>query len=445
MIYLLSKNLYRRSLRVILIIALSFLQIYPQQKPAPADKKNPEVTFEMMRKIAQEIAIRVQTAKEKGNALTELDAARALNEEYSDKGEAAQKAVATWILTLASVVGDYREALHYADVAEEKPKEDISVADSLKGYQPHDAFKELVRAAAANQVVMINEAHHVPQHRAFAIELLKRLRSKGFTYFAAETFSDKDPELIKRGYPTKDTGFYTAEPVFGDLVRTAIKLGFRIIPYEWTGEYTPDNREQGEAKNLFERTLKNDPKAKIIVYAGYDHINEKGNIGGALTMAQRFKEITGINPLTIDQTEMREHDASEYENSLYRFVTAQGLISKPAVFVNKQGQIWTFKAGVHDVTVFHPRSLYENGRPNWLRLNGSRKSYLLSKNICGDIDRCFVTARIESEIKEAIPVDQIEVVKGNQQSALMLPKGRFLIIIQTPEGTTIKTFQVKRG
>jgi hypothetical protein len=50
-------------------------------------------------------------------------------------------------------------------------------------------------------------------------------------------------------------------------VRNAYKLGYRIVPYEWVGDYTPDNREQGQAKNLFERILKDNPKAKILVHA----------------------------------------------------------------------------------------------------------------------------------------------------------------------------------
>ena len=132
----------------------------------------------------------------------------------------------------------------------------------------------------------------------------------------AATCVDRSPHLSERGYPTRMTGYYTSEPVYGDLVRTAFKLGYRVVPYEWAGEYTPDNRERGQARNLVERILKDNPKAKILVHAGYDHIDETGELVGAKTMAQRLKQMTGIDPLTIDQTEMTEHSAPEYERPL---------------------------------------------------------------------------------------------------------------------------------
>jgi hypothetical protein len=95
---------------------------------------------------------------------------------------------------------------------------------------------------------------------------MKALRHKGYTYFAAETLFETDTRLNERGYPTKDTGAYINEPIYGDLIRTALRLGYRVVPYEWRGEYTPDNRERGQAANLFERILKDNPKAKILVH-----------------------------------------------------------------------------------------------------------------------------------------------------------------------------------
>src|ERR1700722_12070140 len=131
--------------------------------------------------------------------------------------------------------------------------------------------------AANTRIVMINEAHHVPQHRAFAIQLLKHLRKKGFRYFAAETLAMYDHDLQTRGYPTNASGYYTAEPVYGDLVRTALKLGYRVIPYEAAGSFkNAEEREQAQASNLVEAIFKKDVHAKVIIYAGYSHIDEGG-------------------------------------------------------------------------------------------------------------------------------------------------------------------------
>src|SRR4029450_7978201 len=96
-----------------------------------------------------------------------------------------------------------------------------------------------------------------------------------------------DKTLQTRGYPTLKTGGYTAEPVYADLVRTALSLGYKVTPYECEDSPYPQNdnpieamnvREQGQAKNLKERILDNDSNAKIIVHAGFSHIYKKPQI-----------------------------------------------------------------------------------------------------------------------------------------------------------------------
>jgi hypothetical protein len=427
---------------------LSILAAEPQQTRDSADKDQP-VTFEELRKIVLEIDKRMAAVQ--GNPLTKLDALRAMEAEYAAKGKAAKSAIAVRILTVAPELGNYGEALRYADIAYGTHAIGrLAGADELKGYQPVDALNALVRAAEAAQVVMINEAHHVPQHRAFTIDLLKKLRHRGFTHFATETLYEKDTQLNERGYPTTNTGFYTGEPVYGDLIRIALMLGFRVIPYEVEGATSADVRERGQARNLVERILKDDPKARILVHAGYAHIDESGaDRVGAMTMAQRFKETTGIDPLTIEQTEMSEHSAREFEHPLYRHVLERGLVTRPAVFRNARGELWVQERGRHDVTLFHPRSRPlgrdAGGRPDWLRLGGSRGPYRLPKNVCGAERRCLVRARAASEPADAIPIDQLEVLAEWRAPALMLPAGAFIIEVQDPGGRPVMNFRIRKG
>jgi hypothetical protein len=296
---------------------------------------------------------------------------------------------------------------------------------------------------------MINEAHHVPQHRAFTITLLKTLRRSGFTHFATETLYETDTGLSARGYPTAQSGYYTGEPVYAELIRTAIKLGFRVVAYEVQGAKNSDERERGQARNLIERILKDAPQAKILVHAGYAHIDEKGaDRVGAATMAQRFKEATGIDPFTIEQTEMSERGAREYEHPLYRDVVARGWVLRPAVFRNTRGEFWMQERGRHDATLFHPRSRPLNGeaggRPDWLRLGGSRGPYRLPKQVCGAAPRCMVRARSAREGADAIPIDQLEVLAERPAAALMLPAGEFIIEVEDPEGKPLTNFRVRR-
>ena len=73
----------------------------------------------------------------------------------------------------------------------------------------------------------------------------------------------------------------------------------------------PDiNRELGQAQNLAQ-LLENDPDARIFVYAGLDHIVEEEH-DGRKRMAAYLREITNIDPLTVNQADV----VGETENEL---------------------------------------------------------------------------------------------------------------------------------
>ncbi|WP_164121924.1 hypothetical protein [Sphingobacterium sp. xlx-130] len=84
--------------------------------------------------------------------------------------------------------------------------------------------------------------------------------------------------------------------------------------------------------NLAE-VLKTDPKAKILVYAGYDHIHE-GTLTDWKKMAQFFKEFTNIDPLTISQTRHVEQYYVELETDEVRTVNRFESFSNPLVALN---------------------------------------------------------------------------------------------------------------
>jgi hypothetical protein len=54
-----------------------------------------------------------------------------------------------------------------------------------------------------------------------------------------------------------------------------------------------------------------------------------------------------------------------------------------------------------------------------------------------------VRARFAAESADAVPVDQIEARTGIK-TALMLPKGDFIIEAETAAGKSLKTWRVKR-
>jgi hypothetical protein len=157
-------------------------------------------------------------------------------------------------------------------------------------YKQAGTIDDLLKRADSTQIVMFNEAHNCPQHRYLVGTLLEKFYQKGFRYLGLEAFYN-DSLLIKKGYPTSGNGFYLREPVFANLVREAHKMGFKVFEYDSFS----NNREVDQAKNIYDKTLSKDHKAKVLILAGYEHIPKS-------KMAGKLETISGIKPLTIDQT-----------------------------------------------------------------------------------------------------------------------------------------------
>lgn len=338
---------------------------------------------------------------------------------------------------------------------------------ALRGYRPVDAKQAVLTLAETHRVLFINEAHHVPQGRAFILSLLTGLYQRGYRYYAAETFG-KDGDLQKRGYPAQKTGYYTKEPVFGAVVRTALKLGFRLVPYEYVETAKPsasdsdpfageDQRERGEAQNLYDRILKHDPEARILVHAGYGHIGKqittmswsagdlgakKGGSATLIPMAIYLQRISGIVPFSIDNSDLYAHGVPDHESLLYRYMTSRGLVKgAPTVFRNARGQYYVSPSvrGVYDVMISHPRPRYENGRPTWLRMGGLRRPVALPPAFAAPRTvPVLVQAFCRNEDpNQAVPVDQVEILPGADPPALMLPTGRFLLRLMDASGKAL--------
>ncbi len=375
----------------------------------------------------REITDRVRDAEAGGNLLTVMEALRGLEAEYASKGDIAREMLGVYSMQRAAELGNVADALRYADRSETPSTAGASEAAVARvaGLEAVNALDGIEALAEDELVVMINEAHHVPQHRAFTLELLPRLRALGFTHFAAETIAESDAGIQARGYATKASGAYMQEPVYADLVRAAIAEGFVIVPYEAT--HTNPDRELGQATNLIERVLDVADDARLVVHAGYAHINETGAIANARAMAGQFRELTGIDPLTIDQTAMTEHSEPRFEHPLYTHVVDGRELTEPVLLTDDSGAPWSLSPGVRDVTLFHPRSVFEHGRPTWMRMGGRREPFELPADVCGDAPRCVVEARASNEGEDAIPVDRVEVRAGEPVPALMLPAGAFVI------------------
>ena len=372
------------------------------------------------------------------------------------------------VILLNSYLGDYEEAYRYEEILlahfdsfnklREQNKKEIksSRVDSLAMVSALDFVSS---KAQGHQVIMINEEHRHSLHRGFLSKLLPVLYEKGFRYFAAETFASKDSLLNERGYPIQSSGFYTSDPVFSRLVRAAKMEGYKTVAYEFEGEFpskaSPEEkqemREKGQAMNIIQRILEEDPTAKIVVFAGRAHIAEARTPSFGF-MAWHFKELTGIDPFTIDQTQLSERFAEFDEPPIYRYLVEDRQPDEPVVFVNQNMNGWS-GSQFYDLTVLHPRSFDISGRINWLNNDSLKNISLLAGNlnlqdvVSGSVFNVSgpleVQAFKEGDAEDAVPLDIVLIKPGEKMRPLLLCPGNFLLKVRDSTGKVVAERKVE--
>ncbi|QEE24094.1 hypothetical protein CS053_05965 [Rhodanobacter glycinis] len=333
------------------------------------------------------------------------------------------------------------------------------------------AVDVISRLAADRRIVMINEAHHDAHTRVLALELLPRLRALGFDYFAAEALVDTDPGLEKRGYPTAASGTeYLQEPVYGEIVREAIRLGFTVVPYDVEGHVSTQARDIGQAENLYREVFARDAHARLFVLAGYAHIDKaKGRLGNVLPMAAQLQALTGFDPLSIDQTQFLEtgkNHSGDYQQLIGRFrpKTASVLVNR------SDGKVWSASPALYDANVILPPTVTVrsfgndrmlNGeavknvtdasrmtlgslttmdwmqRPGWLSLEGARRHVAIDSSLCRMRLPCVVEATYADEPADAIAADRYAFVRPDTASDLYLRPGHYRLTVKGLGGKTL--------
>mgnify|MGYP006899130785 CR=1 FL=1 len=338
-----------------------------------------------------------------------------------------------------SFIGLYKEALQEWDKA--RPyKRKVSREDSIdfvKTYKPVDARTFILKKAKENRVIIFNEAHYNPRHRVFVTSLLEDLKKAGFTHFAAETFSTRPAFKENSQYPNLNTGYYSMEPQFGNLIREANRLNYSLYPYEQSSGGQQQQRETGQAKNLA-RLLDSLPGSKVIVYCGFAHIGEYPIEGWAIPMAAMLKELTGIDPYTIDQTVLAERSRGDLDHPYFTIAD----VKKYAIFTDKKGNPFNKKLDDKKVNafLFAPATNYIHNRPDWIFENG-KKAFFLNKDSV-NVSYPFL-AKVyfkETDIENiVIPADMMEIRSPQElaETALaVFKKRKFIVQLIDTEGKT---------
>ncbi len=410
-------------MRFVLIALLACLPL-TAAAVAPEEPLSP-YQWQQAQKVAFDKSEQVYADALKRNGL--LAQFKAMRDAYrADSGKAFRIVFGQYLSWYQTFVGDYPGA-HGSYSIRQLAAHDDAPSPLAGGEQAKSALDAVADLAKGRKAVFFNEAHNVPITRTLTLELLPRLRAEGFTYFAAETLYQTDADALqKRGYPIPASGFYTMEPIAAEIVRTAIRLGFKIVSYESENPGNGDVREYAQAKNLYERVFKHDPAARLVVNAGYAHIQENGRYLGGSSMAMHFRKLSGIDPLTIEQTMLIDHPPGTENHPYYTAVMAALHPGAPIVFEDKSGTPWTLKPKAYDVSVFFPPDQLREGRPTWLALGGLRKPYSVSGKSCQDEYPCLIEARYANEGEDAIPADRmvVDASKTNTSPDERLYQGR---------------------
>lgn len=283
---------------------------------------------------------------------------------------------------------------------------DLSSKDDV--YKDNAVFVKIAEIAKENRIIMLNEDHYYPKHRLFAMELLETLKVNGYNYLSLEGFNiSTEKELT----PNYHNGLYTSEPYFAHFIRKAIALGFTVLGHENFDKGT--EREIGQAKNIL-KILEKDPNAKIFVYVGHGHI-EKAN-SEKKRMAEYFKELSGINPITINQTAICAD-------------TKQELILVPRVYLNDTTKIKS------SADYF----LINNLKPSLKKIypNAEFKKGIIKDGKFSDYKNKEVLVEI-IDFKEfdlmknlAIPFQSFLMIPKNETINFELPIGKYHVFIKT--------------
>jgi hypothetical protein len=315
----------------------------------------------------------------------------------------------------------------------------------------------ILKSFRGKEVIMFNEAHDRPQTRALLASLLADFKKAGVTCLALET-------LVENGNLKEldgTTGIYTQEPMAGEVLREGLRLGFKLIPYENIYHYkrvkrenlpdtlivisqTSNQRDSAQARNLYDRIKTTTGIEKTLVLGGYGHIAESFK-SSFVSMAMNFKKISGVNPLTIDQTFLME----ENRNSPYANKLLDTMLNGDSVFGFKASDLAMFRidSNTYDAYLYHPKTRYIHNRPSWL-INSKYKCFV-SVKIPKTIKPVLVQAYLADEIKfdgdygMKIPCDQTFFSEDNCVWLALRKRKKYKIVYRDDKNRIIYKGELK--
>ena len=347
-----------------------------------------------------------------------------------------------WLSILYSRMGRYKEARREAEACGTQFIDHMKFKNHYKDAKAIPLSEVMDSIVGNNRVIMMNEMHFNPHSRAFVISWLEKCYQNGYRYLAAETLRASDTLLNQRRTVLRgETGWYSDEPVFGDLLRTALNMGYTLVSYE--GDGFGVDREVNQAKNLVQNILDKDPEAKFLLLGGFGHIADRN---GWYAMGRYFKEQSGIDPFTMDCAMFFDDPYGEADSLLttyYDLIDAMP-VRDPVIIYDTVKHIYTNLSGM-DATCCLPRTRFiEDNIPDWKLYNG-KVLYTIDRRFIdknGFPEGC-VSAFLKSEGEQCVPIDQYMYDKDEKEFKLALYKGEYLLRFDDGKEYKYVTINVK--
>jgi len=384
----------------------------------------------------------------KQTSLDKVDVAEA------DNSYKFEKKVDTEDRTKLNNIGKYK--IWECNKGKQRKAASRAAHDQLLAYKKQDAKSYILERSASEQVVFVNDSPEHIRVRTFFTSMLKDFYDQGYRYLGLEALDYYDREMQERGYPSINSGEETDEPMFGEMIRTALDLGFKVFPYDGKKSEIIKaelivKREKGlsiDKHNLalsarycsqglnISRILKKEAGAKILIYTKGKNVREIPREGVKYT-ADWFRKFTNINPLTIEQSVMNER-CFDGEEALY--YTAN--VGKPTIYARKnavlvQEEYDTYtkqKIKPYDIQVYHPRTKNINARPDFINHTGTKKIHSINLDKYQMQYPCLVYAyRADEELEIAVPVDIFETNSSNRTPVLLLEPGDYTLLLRDSE------------
>lgn len=407
-----------------LLILLLFCKISSLAQSAESDQSD----LKEIQRVQQEMSV----AARGKNYPKSIEIFIAIIEKYPNDLSIAGSAK-QMLGTMYSFVGEHNAALKAFDRAPNAQQLD----EVVTALEPHNAHDLILKMAEDRQILMINEAHHVPQHRVLTYNLLADLWSKGYRYFAVETLTKDTTALNNSDYVTDSSGFYTREPIFANLILKAKGLGFQLVSYDYGDEGQVNwsqERETTASRHIKEKIFDKDQQAKVIIHVGYSHIDEQ------TWLASYLKKDLGIDPLTVDQTSTTEKSDPVYESPTYKWAVENLEFNNPIVLLDKSEVAWSSNPNSFDLTVLWPRTRFKNGRPEWAALG--RDTILADGKVCNDSLPCMIEVTRYNKDDE-IASDRVVLNSTDEKKSIFFSDKDIWLVAKDVNGVELSREKIK--